>query len=292
MKPVHFDYARQRSLDEVLHLLASRPGGAKLIAGGQSLMPMMNFRFAQPELLIDINALPELDYHRREGDFICIGALTRHATLRGSALIRELCPLMAEAYQHVAHVAVRNRGTLCGNLSHADPASEMPAVMLATEATLVVCGQSGRRQVPAADFFQGVYATALEPDEMLVEVRIPVGQARLGHGFEEVSVRQGDYALTLTAALLGIREGRIEKAVLALAGVADRAMRLPKLEAGLVGKVPSDALFAEVGEAASLAIIPSEVTQADAVYRRDLIRALVPRALTRAAERAAIQRTV
>lgn len=291
MKPAHFDYARPRSLDEVLHLLASRPGNAKLIAGGQSMVPMMNFRFAQPELLIDVNALPDLDYHRREGDAICIGALTRHVTLHDSALIRELCPLMAEAYQHVAHVAVRNRGTLCGNLCHADPASEMPAVMLATDASLVVLGPSGRRQVPAVDFFQGVYATALEPDEMLIEVRIPVGQARLGHGFEEVSVRRGDYALTLAAALLGIREGRIETAVLALAGVADRAMRLPTLEAGLLGKVPSDALFAGVGEAASLAIIPADVDQADAVYRRDLIRALVPRALTRAAERAAIQRT-
>lgn len=291
MKPAHFDYARPRSLDEVLRLLASRPGSAKLIAGGQSMVPMMNFRFAQPELLIDVNALPDLDYHRREGDTICIGALTRHVTLHDSVLIRELCPLMAEAYQYVAHVAVRNRGTLCGNLCHADPASEMPAVMLATDASLVVAGPSGRRQVSAADFFQGVYATALEPDEMLVEVRIPVGQARLGHGFEEVSVRRGDYALTLVAALLGMRDGRIETAVLALAGVADRAMRLPTLEAALVGKAPNDALFAELGEAAALAVIAPDVDQADAVYRRDLIRALVPRALTRASERAAIQRT-
>lgn len=291
MKPAHFDYARPRTLDEVLHLLASRPGDAKLIAGGQSLVPMMNFRFARPELLIDVNALTDLDYHRREGDALCIGALTRHVTLRDSALVRELCPLMAEAYRHVAHVAVRNRGTLCGNLCHADPASEMPAVMLATEATLVVQGLSGRRQVPAADFFQGVYATALEPDEMLVEVRIPVGQARLGHGFEEVSVRKGDYALTLVASLLGIRNGRIEMAAVALAGVADRAMRVPTLEAGLLGKMPSDALFANVGAAASLALIPADVDHADAEYRRDLIRTLVPRALTRAAERAAFQPT-
>lgn len=291
MKPAPFDYARAESLDEVVRLLSSHAGNAKIIAGGQSLVPMMNFRFARPELLIDINAIPGLDYHRSEGEALCIGPLTRHATLRESPLVRDSCPLMARAYQYVANATVRNRGTLCGNLCHADPASEMPAVMLTVNATMIVLGPKGRREVRAADFFQGVYATDLATDEMLVEVRIPAGQARFGFGFEEVSVRRGDFALTLTAALLDIRDDHIDSAALTLGGVADRPVRLAALERELKGKQPSRALFSDAGAAAAQAISPSEDCHADATYRRDLIEALVTRSLTRAAGLAPAERS-
>jgi len=198
---------------------------------------------------------------------------------------------MTEAYQYVANATVRNRGTLCGNLCHADPASEMPAVMLSVDATMIVLGPTGRREVPAADFFQGVYATDLQADEMLVEVRIPAGQARFGFGFEEVSVRKGDFALTLAAALLDIRGDHIDFAALTLAGVADRPVRLAALERGLKGRQPSRALFSDIGAAAAQAISPFEDVHADAAYRRDLIEALVTRSLTRAAGLAPSERS-
>jgi aerobic carbon-monoxide dehydrogenase medium subunit len=285
MKPGPFDYVRPLSLDDALHLLAQHGGEAKVIAGGQSLVAMMNLRMARPALLIDINALKALDYHRRakqgSTDVLVVGALARHATLAGSPLVRELAPLMAEAYPHVAHGAVRNRGTLAGNLCHADPASEMPAVMLALEATLVLKSVRGERLVAAQDFFTGLYTTAAAADELLVEVRIPVSTA--GHGFEEVSVRQGDYAMTLVASLLAVRERRIHAAALAYAGVAGRALRLPAVEKMLLGEEPSVTLFERVAAAAADAIDVHADQHADAAYKRDLIRTLTPRALKRAA---------
>ena len=287
MKPAPFEYVRPHTLDEALRLLAEHGDAAKLIAGGQSLVPMMNFRMARPALLIDINGLTSLDYHHRDGDTLAIGALARHATLSASALVRSLCPLVSEAYLHVAHGTVRNRGTLCGNLCHADPASEMPAVMLVLGATLVLRSAKGERRVSAAEFFQGIYATAVTASEMLVEVRIPVSDARCGHAFEEVSARKGDYAMALVASTLDVRGGRIHAAALAYAGVSDRALRIASLEARLVGQVPSQALFDEVAAAAADSIDVSEDQHADRAYRRDLIRTLTPRALAQAAARAA-----
>lgn len=287
MKPAPFDYVRPDTLDEALRLLVEQGDDAKLIAGGQSLVPMMNFRMAQPALLIDINGLKSLDYHRRDGDVLAIGALARHATLSASALVRSLCPLVSEAYRHVAHGTVRNRGTLCGNLCHADPASEMPAVMLVLGATLVLRSAKGERRVAASDFFLGLYATAVASDEMLIEVRIPVSVTSCGHGFEEVSARQGDYAMTLVASSLDVRGGRIHAAALAYAGVSDRALRMAALESRLVGQMPSQALFEEVAAAAADSIDVSEDQHADRAYRRDLIRTLTPRALAQAAARVA-----
>jgi aerobic carbon-monoxide dehydrogenase medium subunit len=183
MKPAPFDYARPQSVTDALALLSARASEAKILAGGQSLVPMMNFRMARPGLLIDINRLAELDYHRVEGSHLVVGALARHAALRSSTLVRTACPLMAEAYQHAAHGPIRNRGTLCGNLCHADPASEMPSVALATDAVLVLKSSSGERRIPAEEFFLGTYETAANSDELLVEVRIPVAPAQQGWAF-------------------------------------------------------------------------------------------------------------
>ena len=189
MKPAAFAYERPSSIAAALDLLALDDIETRILAGGQSLVAMMNLRFARPARLIDINRLPDLNYIRREGDELAIGALARHADIKASALVAQCCPLMHIAYEWVAHGTVRNRGTLCGNLCHADPASEMPAVALAVGATMVLRSKSGERRVAAADFFQGLYSTATRSDEMLVEVRVPVAPAGQKAGFAEVSMR-------------------------------------------------------------------------------------------------------
>lgn len=286
MKPAPFDYARPASVTDALALLAARAADAKILAGGQSLVPMMNLRLARPGFLIDINKLAELDYHRVEGGDLVIGALARHAALRASTVVRTACPLMAEAYQHVAHGPIRTRGTLCGNLCHADPASEMPAVILATGATLVLKSARGERRVPADEFFRGAYETATKADELLVEVRLPVALARQGWGFHEVSVRKGDFAMAGVAATLGRAGDKITSAAIAICGVGDRAKRLRTVEATLNGAAIGKATFTRAGEAAAMAVDPQSDVHADAAYRRDLVRTLVARALSDAAERA------
>ena len=281
MKPAHFDYLRPATLDEALALLAEHGEDARVIAGGQSLVAMMNLRFARPGALIDINRIAGLDRHWRDGPVLRIGALARHATLAASPLVRELAPLMAAAYPHVAHHTIRNRGTLAGNLCHADPASEMPAVLLALDGELRLRSARGARTVKAADFFLGPYTTAAQADEMLVEVVIPV--RHVGHGFEEMSIRQGDFALTLVASTLGLSGGRIVSAALAYAGVDAHAIRCPQAEQILVGEPPSDAVFERAANAAAASITPASDQHADAEYRLDLIRTLTPRALRSAA---------
>jgi carbon-monoxide dehydrogenase medium subunit len=290
MKPASFEYFRPTTIEEALQLLDTHGDEAKVLAGGQSLVPMMNLRLARPAILIDINGLTELDYHRRHADYIAVGALTRHNTLRESPLIRETCPIMSAAYHYVAHGTVRNRGTLCGNLCHADPASEMPAVMLACEASMVLRSAAGERIVPAEEFFQGLYATAVQPNELLAEVRIPLRSSRWGYSFHEVSVRQGDFAMTLVASLLDIQDGRIAGASVAYAGISDRALRFDHLEKRLVGQVPSEALFADIGAELAAGLEVNEDVHASEAYRRDLVRTLTQRALTEAATRAASTR--
>jgi carbon-monoxide dehydrogenase medium subunit len=285
MKPAPFAYQRPTSLDAALGLLASRDGDTKIIAGGQSLVPMMNFRLVRPDLLVDINRIPGLDYHRVEGGELVIGALCRHATLSASDIVEKACPLMHEAYASVAHGPVRNRGTLCGNLCHADPASEMPAVALATKAVMVLRSREGERRVPASDFFKGAYQTAARASEMLVEVRIPVEAGHRGWGFHEVSVRKGDFAISAVAATMQIDKGRIKDATIAVAGAGPHARRMEGAEAALLAKEPSDRLFAETGAACAVAVSPSSDIHGDVEYRRDLVRALVLRALTDARRR-------
>jgi carbon-monoxide dehydrogenase medium subunit len=285
MKPAPFIYQRPDSLSATIQLLSNHKSEAKVLAGGQSLVPMMNFRMARPEILIDINRLKELDYHRVEKGELVIGALARHAALRASAVVREACPLMAEAYKHVAHGPIRNRGTLCGNLCHADPASEMPAVALAVDAVFVLRSVRGDRRIAAQDFFLGTYETATEADELLVEVRIPVAAKGQGWSFKEVSVRKGDFALVGVAATMTVAGGKIKEAVLSVCGVGDRAARLSSVENTLTG-ADSKQTFAKAAEAAASAIDPQEDVNADPAYRRDLVRTLVARTLAEAAGRA------
>jgi aerobic carbon-monoxide dehydrogenase medium subunit len=279
MKPAPFNYERPTSLDAVLGLLAGGNGETKIIAGGQSLVPMMNFRVVRPDRLVDINRLRELDYHRVDGSELVIGALCRHATLKDSEIVKNACPLMHAAYRWVAHGPVRNRGTLCGNLCHADPASEMPAVAQAVNAVMVLRSRAGERRMPAEEFNIGIYETAARPDEMLVEIRIPVALKQQGWGFHEVSVRRGDFAIVAVCATMQISQRKVTDIAIVLAGVGGHAVRLRSIGQTLLGKQPTDATLRQIGADCAVAVSPTSDIHGDAEYRRDLVRALVPRAL-------------
>ena len=285
MKPSAFEYECPTDLKAALALLGEG-ADTRILAGGQSLVPMMNYRLAAPERLVDINRLPDLDYIREEDGHIVIGALARHGDIKASDLVATHLPMMTEAYGWIAHAAVRNRGTLCGNLCHADPASEMPAIMQVLDATMVLTKASGARNVPAQDFFLGTYETVLAADEMLTEVRIPLPEAETGWGFEEVAMRKGDYAWCTVAASLRIVDGRITAPRIAVAGLSDHAYRLSGQESELEGAAPEADTFKDAAAAAAAAANPPDAEHISADYRRDLLRSLLPRVLHAAVARA------
>lgn len=286
MKPAAFDYVRPDSLGEALQALSRHRENGKILAGGQSLVPMMNMRVVHPEVLIDINRVPGLDGIRVDGAELVVGALARHSRLLESDIVAKHCPLMVEAYHHVAHKPIRNRGTLGGNISHADPASEMPAVLVAVAATVVVKSAAGERRIAAADFFTGPMQTALRADEMVVEIRVPVAPPGQGWAFEEEANRKGDFAMAAIATTVLLKGGKCERAALAVAGMGDHATRLPAVEALLAGKPLDAQQIGAAAAAARKAVDPSGSYHADPEYKRDLVAALVERALQRAAARA------
>ncbi|MDP6473366.1 MAG: xanthine dehydrogenase family protein subunit M [Alphaproteobacteria bacterium] len=285
MKPSAFHYEKPSSLDGLLDVMGKHGEAARILAGGQSLVPMMNFRLATPEVLIDINGLSELDYIRQDGDSLSIGALTRHNVIYDSPLVAELSPLMAEAYKHVAHTTIRNRGTIGGNLSHADPSSELPAVCICLEGHMILRSKQGTREVPAGEFFLGALETAIQPGEFLAEIKIPVRKPGVGSAFEEVSPRRGDFATTAVAATLQIDGGICQTARIAHAAVADRPARIESAEAVLEGSALDKARINQAAEIAASETEPSLINyHGDADYKRDLLRALTKRALQRASE--------
>jgi carbon-monoxide dehydrogenase medium subunit len=285
MKPAPFLYVRASSVDDALAGLASRGDDAKVLAGGQSLIAMMNLRLIRPAALIDINRLSDLAYIRQENGTVAIGALTRQSAVESSELITRLCPLMAEAIRFVAHRPIRNRGTVGGNLAHADPTSELPAVAVALGATFVARSQQGQRTIAADNFFVGPLSTALAASELLTEVRVPVWPAGQGWSFMEVSPRAGDYALVGVAATLRAADGVCQAARLAYSGVGPRPIRVVKAEQVLVGRPSREATFREAAEVAAEQVDPSSDFHATSEYRRDLVRALTRRALMAALDR-------
>ncbi len=286
MKPASFDYHRASSIDDALTLLAEH-SSAKPLAGGQSLIPAMNFRLARPEALVDLNGVSELSgIHATTDGGLRIGAMTRHAAVERSADVQRLAPLLTEAMHHVAHPQIRNRGTLGGSLAHADPSAELPAVMLALDATFVVRGRTRERRIDAMDFFTGLFVTALEPGELLVAVEIPPRPARSGHAFLEVARRHGDYALAGVAAEVSLDEnGRIASARLGLLSLGDRPV-LASSGASLVGRDASPVTFAAAADAVREEVDPPSDIHADARYRKHLAGVLTQRALAIAAQRA------
>jgi CO/xanthine dehydrogenase FAD-binding subunit len=287
MKPPRFEYFAPRTLDEALGLLAGHGDRAKLLAGGQSLIPLLNFRLAHPEALIDINRIPDLAYIRADDGGVAMGALTRQHAVERSEAVRTRVPIVAEACRLIGHLPIRHRGTIGGNLAHADPASELPAAMLALEAQLTVASTKGTRTLPADRFFVGPLSTALQTGEMLTEIRVPGLPARTGGAFVEMARRAGDFALVGVAALITLDgSGRCRRARVALCGVGPTPIRAGAAEDALVGQAPAGAALDEAAARAAAATSPPSDLHGSADFRRKLARHFARLAIATATERA------
>lgn len=267
-------------MDEALALLSEHAGDAKALAGGQSLIPAMNFRVATPAVLVDLNALGELAYIKDEPGEIRIGGMTRQRALERSQAIAQDAPLIAETMPFIAHPAIRNRGTVGGSLAHADPAAELPAVMLALNAGFRLRSLGGTRVVPAGEFFTGLFSTAIEPGELLAEVVVSKKLGRTGFAFQEVSRRHGDFALVGVAASVSLDDaGRCVEARVALTSVGDRPVLSGAAARALIGSDPSEDAVEAAAAAVTADIDPSSDIHASAAYRRHLASVLTRRAL-------------
>jgi carbon-monoxide dehydrogenase medium subunit len=282
MKPVAFDYHAPATVEEAIALLSRYGGEAKLLAGGQSLMPLLNFRLSRPAALVDLNAIPNLEYIREENGVVRFGAMTRQRTIEFSSVVARRLPLLAEATKLVGHLPIRTRGTIGGSIAHADPSAEYPAVLTALDGTVVVRGPRGERSLRPSELFQGYLATSLGPEDILVEVRLPAMTAGAGFAFEEFSRRHGDFAIVGIAAMLVGDGQRCTAARLATAGAGPVPLRLRDAEAILERDGLSEAAIdAAAGRAAEL-VEPDSDIHASAAYRRNLTRVLTARALGRA----------
>jgi carbon-monoxide dehydrogenase medium subunit len=285
VKPAPFEYRDPRSVDEALGLLAEHGDAAKVLAGGQSLVPMLNFRLARPALLVDVNRVASLDRVQVDRTSLRVGALVRQRALERWA--SDGAPLLAAGLRLVGHTAIRNRGTVAGSIAHADPAAELPALLICLDGGIVARRRaSGERVIDAIDFFQGPLATALEPDELIVETRWALPSATSGWGFHEVARRHGDFALAGAAAVIGLRRGEIAEARIALFGCGPTPVRGRAGEAALIGRRPSPALLQEAGRAAVERLDAHDDIHATATYRRRVAATLIARALTDAVARA------
>jgi carbon-monoxide dehydrogenase medium subunit len=290
MKPPKFKYLAPSTLEEALDMLAQAGPDGKLLAGGQSLVPMMNFRLVQPAVLIDLNALKELDYLTEgEGGTLRLGAMTRLSRLEASPLVRERWPLLAEALPHIAHTQIRTRGTVGGSLAHADPAAELPVIACASEARVKVRSLERERWLDAGDFFQGTFTTALQEGEILVEVEFPPAPARTGWAFLEFSRREGDYALAGVAARISLDGGSIITDVrLVYLNAGDGPVEARQAAARLRGEKFSQAAAGEAARvAAETELSPTGNVHASPAYQRHLARVLAASALEKAYARAA-----
>lgn len=282
MKPARFEYVAARDLPHALEVLSG--GTAKVLSGGQSLMPMMNFRLVTPEILLDINRIAGLDRIAEHADRLTLGALVRHRQTATDPLIAARFPMIARAMNHVAHHAIRNRGTFAGSLCHADPAAEMPMMAVLLDAGITVASVRGTRRIDAAEFFLGPLFTALESDELVTAVDLPFLPPGTGWGFEEFSRRHGDFALAAAAVTLRVDAGRARDVRIAAMGVGDTPLRLPAAEAALEGGNLSRLDTAI--EAIRSAVEPNTDQHASSDYRRHLIGVLSRRAVLAAWERA------
>ena len=288
MKPAPFAYHRPASVDEAVSLLARHGGEAKPLAGGQSLIPAMNFRLARPAVLVDLNRIAGLAGIRPGADGVRIGAMTRQRAVERDATVAQHAPLLAEALPHIAHPQIRTRGTVGGSLAHADPAAELPAVMVALGATFGLHSPRGKRLVAAEEFYTGLFTTALAPDELLVEIAIPRAGPRRGSAFAEVARRHGDYALAGVAAVVALDDaGRCREARIALLSVGDGPVLARKAAKAITGEEPTANAIQEAADAAaSKDVDPPGDIHASAAYRRQLVSVLVRRTLQSAFERA------
>jgi len=288
VKPAPFDYFTPATVDEALALLGEHGGDAKPLAGGQSLIPAMNFRLARPAVLVDLNRIAALAYVRAESGGLAVGAMTRQRAVERSDVVARAAPLLAETMPSIAHPQIRNRGTVGGSIAHADPSAELPAVTLALDARFRAKRAGAERAIPAGEFFKGMLETALAPGELLVEIAVPPLPARSGTAFLEMARRHGDYALVGVAAVVTLDpRGRCAAARLGLLSVGDGPVLATEAAKLLVGQAPSEELLRAAGDAAATRDVdpPSDI-HASAAYRRQLVAVLTRRALARAFARA------
>jgi carbon-monoxide dehydrogenase medium subunit len=285
VKPPPFEYSKPETLGEALAMMQEHGDEARPLAGGQSLVPLLSLRLARPSWLIDLAGIGELRQLRSEGDQLVIGAMVREAAAERNAEIRQAAPLLAQALPLIGHPAIRTRGTIGGSLAHADPAAELPAVALALDAELVAqSAERGSRTIPATEFFMGFLSTALEPDEILTDVRIPRPAKGTGTAIDEVARRHGDFAMVGAAASVRIESGRIADVRVVLTGVSDAAFRAPEAEALLAGAEPAEEAFEEAAEQVAKALSPPADIHGSSAYRRHLARVLIKRTLKSAAD--------
>jgi carbon-monoxide dehydrogenase medium subunit len=288
MKPAPFDYHAPRQLKEAAELLAKLPN-AKILAGGQSLVPMMNFRFVIADHLVDLGGIEELRGIAAKDGLLRIGAMTRQYELESSPEIAKYCPLLTEAMRHIGHRQTRNRGTIGGSLAHADPAAELPAVCAAYDAVIHIVSVRGLRQLAFREFTAGFMSTALAPDEMIAAIDLPTWRLGHGHGFHEFARRQGDFAIAGAAAMLDVgADNVVRRVALSLFGVTASPLRVEAAEARLVGQ-PLDTAGIRAAAAAAWLIEPISDIHAGSEYRRHLAQVLSSRALNDAARRAGVQ---
>jgi aerobic carbon-monoxide dehydrogenase medium subunit len=283
MKPSAFDYHAPSTIEEALVLLRDLGPDARPLAGGQSLVPMMNFRITNPSHLVDLNRVSGLSYVRVENGHLCIGAMTRHRDVEHSEVIKNAWPLLSGAMKHVGHVQIRNRGTIGGSLSHADPAAELPAIVGALDGELMLRGAAGTRTLRAEEFFLGVLTTAAQPDELLVEIRIPALPAGTSWAFDELSRRRGDFAIVGVAAVVRCdRSKKIDFARLTFAGVGEKYVRSRLAEEALLGKEPVADAISEAARVAASELDPPSDLHASANYRRQVAEVMAERVLSQA----------
>jgi len=280
VKPVDFHLHRPSTLDEALELMAEHAEDGKPLAGGQSLLPLLNFRLARPEHVVDLGRIGSLGEVRRTSTEVVIGSMVRQAYAERSPAVTAQCPLLAAALPNVAHPPIRHQGTVGGSLAHADPAAELPAVAVALDATFVAASVRGRREITSGRFFRTHLTTALEPDEILTEIRFPAVPGRSGAAFVEVSRRRGDFALVGVAVQTTVDdEGAVSDARVCFSGVADTPRRCTEAEATLTGHAPEEARLADAADAARDVLDPTSDLHATAAYRKDVAGVLLRRAV-------------
>jgi len=285
MKPAAFEYVVADSVANAVTTLSEAGSKAKILAGGQSLVPMLNFRLVRPAILVDINRIPDLAFIEEVGDTIRVGALARHHQLEISPVVAKHLPVLAAAMTHVAHLAIRNRGTIGGSLSHADPAAELPMIALLLNAKLCLVSCKGERTIAASDFFRDALTVAIGEDEMVAEIHLPKLPQNTGWGFEEVARRAGDFALVAVAVTVTASDDEVTEARIALTGVGSTPVRMQKAETLLRGQKIETKLVRQVVETVRAAITPDTDLHASSDYRRHLAGVLTGRAISAAWKR-------
>jgi aerobic carbon-monoxide dehydrogenase medium subunit len=286
MIPASFEYSSPKTLAEAISLLQQHGPDAKILAGGQSLIPLMKLRMASPKHLIDVNGIGELSYIKESDGFLTIGALTRESELDTSDLIRKKYPIISDTAAVIADPLVRNMATVGGNLAHADPANDHPATMLALGAEVVATGPKGTRKIPLSDFFTGLFTTKLHPDEILTEIRVPTPAAHSGGAYLKVERKVGDFAAAAVAAQVTLDGNKVKSVGIGLTNVGQTPIRASRAEKALIGKPADDKTIAEAAKIAAEECEPNDDLRGSAEYKRDLVRVLTMRALHQAVARA------